>query len=330
VAGAYNRLRAQFQNELAGHYPFAASGDASGDADVDAVRRFYRALDQSAWADSLVRSGSAGVGGPGSEAAAFLAEMDAARPFLSSLLGADTTGQPAFNVMAEFRAARPRERGGEQIAEWWLEVGADRLTPRDSAGTYTPWRAGDAVRLGVRWAIDSPLRPVQPGLVFPGRVYDRTVAWGFGGDWALLRLLSTLSATSAELGSSPARQRHMLALTVPTVAAVPDSGIAPERARVFVRIRLRDPVTGAERALPTFPPFAPALRAVRTYGDEQGFRGQGTGDRGQREGTVASAGYGTKWTDGGMGGSPSPEAGQRGVGESVWARLVRWWKEAVR
>ncbi|HSU13837.1 type VI secretion protein IcmF/TssM N-terminal domain-containing protein [Longimicrobium sp.] len=332
VAGAYNRLRAQFQTELAGRFPFAAPGAGNGDADVDAVRRFYRALDQQAWADSLVRSGTAGVGGPGSDAAAFLEEIDAARPFLATLLGADTTGQPAFVVMAEFRAARARERGGEQIAEWWLEVGGDRLTARDSVGAATPWRAGDAVRLGVRWAMDSPLRPVPTGLAAPGRVADRQVSWSFGGDWALLRLISTLGATGAELGSTPARQRHMLALSIPTVPVVVDSTLSPERARVFVRVRLRDPVTGAERALPAFPPYAPALR---------GGRGEGTGDRGQggiRGGDqmVASANGRTKWTDGGMDRSRSPDdavAGQRTAPSAAmrwWTRLLGWWKEAGR
>jgi type VI secretion system protein ImpL len=323
VAGAYNRLRAQFQTELAGRFPFAAPGAGNGDADVDAVRRFYRALDQSAWADSLVRSGSAGVGGPGSDAAAFLEEMDAARPFLASLLGADTTGQPAFSVMAEFRAARARERGGEQIAEWWMELGGDRLTARDSAGAATPWRAGDAVRLGVRWAMDSPLRPVPSGLAAPGRVADRTVSWSFGGDWALLRLISTLGATSAELGSTPARQRHMLVLSVPTIPVVADSVIAAERARVFVRVRLRDPVTGAERAMPAFPPYAPALRGLRGSAD-QAMRSPVDDDR------VAVAIYGTKWTDP-VDGSPSPEGSvQRGLPEILWTRILGWWKEMGR
>lgn len=342
VAGAYNRLRAQFQGELAGRFPFAAPGDASGDADVDAVRRFYRALDGAAWADSLVRNGRAGVGGPGSDAAAFLEEMEEARPFLASLLGADTTGGPAFNVMAEFRAARARERGGDQIAEWWLEIGGDRLTPRDSAGTASPWRAGDAVRLGVRWAMDSPLRPVQPGLATPGRVADRAVAWSFGGDWALLRLLGSLAATSAELGGSPARQRHMLVLSIPTVPVVIDSTMVPERARLFVRVRLRDPVTGAERALPSFPPYAPALRGFRGR-DEQAARGWGAGDGGRGDGRLgdgdrfAASSRRRGTADGDAAGSPSPDdavAARRaapgtGMG-SVWTRLLRWWTEGGR
>jgi hypothetical protein len=220
--------------------------------------------------------------------------------------------------MAEFRAARARERGGDQVAEWWLEVGGDRLTPRDSAGTASPWRAGDAVRLGVRWALDSPLRPVQQGLAYPGRVADRTVAWSFGGDWALLRLLTGLPSTGAELGGSPARQRHMLVLSVPTVPVAVDSTIDAERARVFVRVRLRDPVTGAERALPAFPPYAPALRGLRG-GDEQamrgrGTRGQGTGERGQRD-------------DHGWGEGDRVAVSLRGGAGSrnPWTRLLRWW-----
>jgi hypothetical protein len=204
-----------------------------------------------------------------------------------------------------------------------MELGGDRLTARDSAGAATPRRAGDAVRLGVRWAMDSPLRPVPAGLAAPGRVMDRTVSWSFGGDWALLRLISTLGATSAELGSTPARQRHMLVLSVPTVPVVADSAIAAERARVFVRVRLRDPVTGAERAMPAFPPYAPALRGIRGSAD-QAMRSPVDDDR------VAMAGYGTKWTNP-VDGSPSPEGSvQRGLSATLWTRILGWWKEMGR
>lgn len=304
VAAAYGRLRAQFQEELAGRFPFVPPGaDDDGEADVDAVRRFYRALDGAAWADSLVRGGGAGVGGPGSEAAAFLEAVAATRPFLAALLGADTSGGPAFHVTAEFRAARARERGGEQVAEWWLEVGADRLSPRDPDGTAAPWRAGDAVRLGVRWAADGPRRPVPSGLAAPGRVQDRAVSWSFGGDWALLQMLSVLGATGADLGASPARQRHTLTLSVPTVAAADaDPAAVPERARVFVRVRLRDPATGAERALPAFPDHAPALT-----------RGRGGSGRVPPPGGPARGGTGTGGADEGMPGASGPGHGRPGA-----------------
>jgi len=209
-----------------------------------------------------------------------------------------------------------------------MEVGGDRLAARDSAGAATPWRAGDAVRLGVRWAMDSPLRPVPSGLAAPGRVADRTVSWSFGGDWALLRLISTLGATSAELGSTPARQRHMLVLSVPTVPVIVDSAIAAERARVFVRVRLRDPVSGAERAMPAFPPYAPALRGLRGSAD-QAMRGRGTGDGGQGE-RVASIDHGTKWTDRGDGSPSSGGSIQRGLPASLWTRILGWWKGTGR
>jgi hypothetical protein len=175
--------------------------------------------------------------------------------------------------------------------------------------------------------MDSPLRPSQSGLAWPGRVMDRTVTWSFGGDWALLRLISTLGASSADLGGSPARQRHTLALSVPTVPAMVDSTTLPERARVFVRVRLRDPVTGAERAMPAFPPFAPALRARAGYDPQALNVTASTDDR------YAAAGReGTKWTERRTMGSPSPgDAVQRtGPVADLWARILGWWKESGR
>jgi len=169
-------------------------------------------------------------------------------------------------VRAEFRANRMRERGGDQVAGWLLEIGSARLAPRDSLGTSAEWRQGDAVRLSLRWAADAFVRPSPAGMRPPAQVRDRAVSWTYHGDWALLRMIADLQGSPADLGGSPARARHTLALLVPTEAIVGDTITPAERARVFVRVRLRDPASGAERALPSFPSSAPALGAARGRG----------------------------------------------------------------
>lgn len=268
----YARLQGAFRRDLAGRFPFAAANAAAGDADPEAVRAFLAAWDETAWARAAVASGGAGVGGPSSPAARWLEAVAAARPFLDAVLAADTTGGPAFLVEAEFRAFRPRERGGAQVAEWAMEVGATRLTPRDSAGTRAEWRRGDGVRLLARWADDAPARPAPPAAGAGYEVRGRAARWSAGGDWALLRLLTSLSATAAELGGPPSRSRHALALRVPLVSEAADSADGG-RARVFVRVRLRDPASGAERALPAFPADAPAL----TRGFDEAYGGDDDG-----------------------------------------------------
>lgn len=259
LEGGYAELGDRFNATLAGRFPFApATAEEAADADPEDVRDFFRLYDRMPTVRQAVSSGSVGVGGPGSAVGEFLRALDEARPFLEAFLGADTTGSAAFRVTAEFRANRGAERGADQVAEWGIEVGATALTQRDSAGAGAEWRPGEAVRLTLRWATGSPLRPAPRGLPAGGRAHDLAATWHFGGSWALLRMIRQLEGTAGELGAAPGRVRHTLALRVPTL-----HGDAPgPEARAFVRLRLRHP-GGREQALPAFPAHAPALDGRR-------------------------------------------------------------------
>jgi type VI secretion system protein ImpL len=258
TTAGYDALRRTFNGTLAGRFPFAASaaGDPANDADPEQVRAFFRLYDQSYTVRAGILRGEGGVAGPGSTPAEFLAQLDEVRGFLEPMLGADTTGSAAFRVMAELRAHRAREAGGDQVADWTMEVGSARFTLRDTAGTAAEWSPGDPVRLNLRWAEGSPVRPSPAGLPWNARVHDRLLSVTWAGEWGLLRMLRQLAATPGELGVPPSRVRHTLALNVPTLAGDTTRGPA---ARVFVRVRLRNPAGGAEMVLPAFPATAPAL-----------------------------------------------------------------------
>lgn len=200
--------------------------------------------------------GAGGVAGPGSPQAEFFAQLDEVRAFLEPMLGSDTTGSAAFRVMAELRANRAREAGGDQVADWTMEVGNTRFSLRDTAGTVAEWRPGDPVRLALRWAEGSPVRPSPAGLAVNARVRDRLLSVTWAGEWGMLRMLRQFAATPGELGVPAARVRHTVALNVPTLAGDTVRGPA---ARVFVRVRLRNPDGGAEMALPDFPAAAPPM-----------------------------------------------------------------------
>jgi hypothetical protein len=100
------------------------------------------------------------------------------------------------------------------------------------------------------------VRPSPAGLPWNARVGDRLLAVTFPGEWGMLRMLRQFAATPGELGVPAARVRHTVALNVPTLAGDTVRGPA---ARVFVRVRLRNPAGGAEMVLPEFPTAAPAL-----------------------------------------------------------------------
>jgi type VI secretion system protein ImpL len=256
AAAGYRDLRDAFQSTLAGRFPFAPA-DARADADPADVADFFRLYAAREPARRSILSGNEGVGGPGSAAADWLRRMDAAAAFLAPLAAADTGGGPAYLVAAEFRVAHDRESGADQVAGWQLRVGDRSLTPRDSAGAALPWSPGTPVWGLFRWADGSPLRPSAAGLPWPARVDGAQLGYGYGGTWALLRLVRARGTTG------PA---HTLAfpatvVTAPIHAPQATPGAGPGSALLFVRVRLMDPATARERVMPTFPSEAPALGA---------------------------------------------------------------------
>lgn len=259
ASSGYERLREQFQRTLSGRFPFAPSG--ARDAAPAAVRDFFRLWDETAAARRAVAAGAGGVGGTGTPAVEFLAQMEAVREFLVPFLS-DTASGPPYMVAAEFRANRARELGGDQVAAWSLDMGSFRLTPWDSAGSAIPGDVGVPVRLALRWASESELRPSSRGLPASAAVDGRSVGWAYGGDWALLRFLRENAAAPAEVGGSVARGRHTLRFQVNTLRGAADSLAGPP-ARVYVRVSLLDPDTRETYTMPTFPVSAPFLRVPR-------------------------------------------------------------------
>jgi type VI secretion system protein ImpL len=256
VRDGYDRVRAAFNASLAGRFPFAREADAAAEADPGDVRDFLELYGRMAEVRASVRSGRDGMGGPGSRAAAFLEEMDAAAAFLAPLAAADTGAGPAYRVAAEFRASRGREAGADQVAEWAMQVGSERLTPRDPAGAAAGWSPGEPVALAFRWAAGSPVRPAAEGLAWGGQTDGTTLRFGYGGEWPLLRLLAARSANPRERGA------RTLAFPARTVAA-PQPGHAPAAAPgdalLFVRVRVLDPATRRTLDVPRFPAAAPPL-----------------------------------------------------------------------
>lgn len=253
AAAGYNRLRGAFTEDLAGRFPFA-DADARDEADPAAVTAFLRLYAESGIVRRSVASGSDGVGGPGSAAASFLARMDAVAAFLTPLVAADTAGGPVYRTAAEFRVAREREAGADQVAEWGMRIGQASLTPRDSAGASLPWSPGAPVWVTFRWAEGSPVRPAPADLPHGARASGPLLTYGAGGNWALLRMLRARGVSGAP------QTLAFGATTVATPPAVPRStpgqGI-PGPALLLVRVRLYDPVSGRERVLPPFPTEAP-------------------------------------------------------------------------
>ncbi|HEX8430041.1 MAG TPA: hypothetical protein VF625_02095, partial [Longimicrobium sp.] len=160
---------------------------------------------------------------------------------------------------------RAREIGADQVADWSMMVGSERLSPRDSAGEAVPWDPGDPVSLSFRWAAGSPVRPASAGLLPGLRVDGSTLGYGAGGRWALFRMIRARAASARLLATAPDRVAHTLAFPAITLAlpqparATTIGGAAPGEALLFVRVEVLHPGTGAPLVLPPFPSAAPAL-----------------------------------------------------------------------
>lgn len=160
-------ISSAFEAGLAGRFPFVGAGVGEpmtqlgrlGDVtDPTSVRRFF-----ATFGGELGRLGNAdnAVGWLDIDASDFAAALVATRPFLGLSENGALATTPAFAVAADFRTNVGHERGGDQIIEWTLRVGEERVSSFDP-GRHLVWRQGDRVELSLRWARNAPQAPAAP------------------------------------------------------------------------------------------------------------------------------------------------------------------------
>jgi len=199
----YARVVDVFNRQLKDRFPFVEPVSPSfaervravqsrAEATPDAVKALldaYRSVDGAAVTRFLESRGTCS----GDPALAFLRGVDNAAILLISVADpAMKTPTVVLDVMPEFRLPANPGTGGDQIAEWRLDVGAKSTSePLAAPVTPLPWSYGDRVSLVVRFARDSPNVPAT-GAGVPlrsARVEDRIVRFDFTGNWAMFQLL---------------------------------------------------------------------------------------------------------------------------------------------
>lgn len=268
MSADYARVADDFNSLLSGRYPFAEyQGPDTPEADIDAVAAF---LDRFSVMEPGIRRGfgTPAPGTPTAQALEFVDRMAVVRDFLAPFLTATSAAPPGYDVAAEFRVNRARESGGNQIIDWAVTVGDQRLQ-RGGEVTMARWFPGEPVAVSLRWAKDAPVVPLSiigtDGTVEP----DRTIAFPFSGRWSLIRLLQAHRAPSADLPRLTDPQPHTLKFSADT-GGVPVAGeaaapkpLAGGRTSVFLRLVLSTPnpdgKTRASYTLPVFPYAAPRL-----------------------------------------------------------------------
>jgi type VI secretion system protein ImpL len=131
------------------------------------------------------------------------------------------------------------------------------------------WSLGQPVTLTLRWAKDSPTRPVaeMPGNNFPE---TRTVVYEYHDPWALLRMLVEHAAPSSDFDRKVDPDPQTLAFTIAqqvvpqppakgrTSSLFPASQTPGPDVKVFLSIRVYAPGKSTSLSLPVFPARAPA------------------------------------------------------------------------
>ena len=257
---------------LKGRFPFGAAPvrGPGGEADPEDVVQFLKLYERYSKAVLPFLGGRAAGLGPlpapsandRGNAAGFMDQMSRVRVFLGPLLPPEeAAGPPGYDLSAEFRVNQGVEVDGNKIVDWNLEIGDQVVKFRDPPRTIR-WRPGMPITLTLRWAKDAPTAPVNDGTVAYLAVDGKTVTYRFAGDWALVSLLKSQSASSDAPTRAEVRP-HLLKFEFAT-QAVPTSGqfrsVAPEgRARVFMRLTVMPGGKKDVLSLPVFPTAVPGL-----------------------------------------------------------------------
>ncbi|WP_293938119.1 type VI secretion system protein [Iodobacter sp.] len=188
-AYAWQQLAPYFNQYLAGRFPFAANTGAA-DADVERVSVLMRLI------DSYLPIALAGVdeGDAANMQAArlYLQGLQNARELLGPLLLRGTVEQPqplGVDIDVQWRSDKDKEQGADQVIEWSLGLGAQRLRYPQGERAKLRWLLGQPVTFALRWAKDSPRLPAEDALQSDLMVSEQTAEWRYGGAWSLLRFL---------------------------------------------------------------------------------------------------------------------------------------------
>ncbi len=274
----YCQLRASFDRELSGQYPFALRDPLENGAEAQpaAIARFFSVYD--AQQPLIVQAPAGTFGGHQAAIDEFLAQLAQVRTLFAAYL-AKPTQPPTFDWNVVFRANRSREQEGRQIFNWAIRSGDQTISttnpsegataqaPADSSGgaaapatpatpattTLGRWSFGQPVAVAFTWAQNSPWQPAvrgqQPNASTDGTT---TVTYSFTNAWALLSLLRDQAGTAVDFPGFTDPDPQTLRFEMAATPADPgDLSTAANSVRVYVRIALQSPDQKQRLVLPT-------------------------------------------------------------------------------
>jgi type VI secretion system protein ImpL len=281
LSAAYARVAKIFNARLAGRFPFVAGSRRApyawleaGDAQLEAMRAVYSELDRLPDDVKAVLDSKDEFPALPQQALAFLRQLEGARGFLAPWLTAPAGAPPpALPFTVDFRVERGREVGGDQIIEWRFDVDG-HLIRRGDKKRAGQWQLDAPVRLTLRWATGSSLRPSSGRSRGDLAVEGTQATFEYPKGWSLLRFIR---ANTPESAAPAAGKGLVLGLIVPVVGKKPVAGKEVAPAQVFVRLVLlgAEGTKGAGKpiSVPVFPAKAPPFDAG-VVNNSEGQHGQ--------------------------------------------------------
>lgn len=251
ASAAYQQIFRQFNQTLAGRFPFSDSVNAPS-ANPGLVAAFLRSAEPSI---ELITQGLADI--PADEAREtrqFLNGVTRMLAWLKPLTFPRNDVDQGLDIQLHWRTNRNEEYGGDKIIEWKLDIGSQTLRYPVESKTTANWRVGQPIVLALRWASNSPIVP-RSDAKFENAILTidgRQASWTIESPWSLLQFLRSFRArpSDQEDGSG----FSTLAVRVPTVGSATHS-----QAQVFIEVGVTPPGNSKE-PLPAliFPSVAPA------------------------------------------------------------------------
>lgn len=184
----------------------------------------------------------------------FATQVLQVRQLLAPLFPADTSQPAGYDISLRFRTNVNAEIDGNKIIDWAITIGDQTLKLRDPPRPLR-WKAGDPIRLTLRFANDATLIPRADQENAHLEVSRKQVVFRFDGPWALLDMVQLLRVAE----SSDART-SVLKFDIPVQSDSKEAALREKPVRIFVGVILSEPGKTAPLPWPSvFPERAPSV-----------------------------------------------------------------------
>ncbi len=184
----------------------------------------------------------------------FATQVLQVRQLLAPLFPADASQPAGYDANLRFRTNGNAEIDGNKIIDWTIKVGEHTLKLRDPPRPLR-WKAGDPIRLTLRFANDTTLIPRADLDNAHLEVSRKQVVFRFDGPWALLEMMQLL-----RMAESSDTRTSVLRFEIPVQSDSKETALREKPVRIFIGVTLSEPGKTAPLPWPlVFPERAPLV-----------------------------------------------------------------------